>query len=166
MIDRILESWDRQATIVNNVAGLITEETKMAQSSEGEMRIYEHLAHMHGVRRGWMHEIDPKYLEGSATLHTQVSEEEWAASDDLPLIQQRLKESGEAVRKMMADMLPVDGQAGPYDHPLFYLQHMLWHEGWHVGAIFHALRAVGQEPTEEWEEPNVWGLWRVEEQQP
>src|SRR5688572_9813510 len=117
MIDRILESWDRQATIVNNVAGLITEETKMAQSLPGEMRVYEHLAHIHGVRRGWMSEVDAKYLEGSATLHTKVSEEEYAASEDLALIGQRLQESGQAVHRMMADLLPVGGQAGPYDHP-------------------------------------------------
>jgi uncharacterized damage-inducible protein DinB len=163
MVDAILESWGRQATIVNNVAGLITEDMKMAQSREGEMRVYEHLAHMHGVRRGWMHEIDPKYLEGSATLHTQVSEEEWQASDDLALIKQRLQESALAVRQMMADLLPEGKQAGPYDHPLFYVQHMIWHEGWHIGAIFHALRAAGFEPTDEWEEANVWGLWRTEE---
>jgi uncharacterized damage-inducible protein DinB len=164
MIEAILESWDRQATIVDNVAAMITDETKIAQSREGEMRVYEHLAHMHSVRRWWMREIDPKYLETSAPLHTQVSEEEWQASDDLELIRRRLKESASAVRQMMSDLLPAGGQAGPYDHPLLYQQHMIWHEGWHIGAIFHALRANGSEPPEEWEEPNVWGLWRVEEQ--
>jgi hypothetical protein len=39
---------------------------------------------------------------------------------------------------------------------------MVWHDGWHVGLIFLALRLNGQEPREEWEEPNVWGLWRTE----
>ena len=39
---------------------------------------------------------------------------------------------------------------------------MVWHDGWHVGLIFLALRLNGQEPPEEWEEPNVWGQWRTE----
>ena len=28
--------------------------------------------------------------------------------------------------------------------------------------VFLALRLNGQEPPEEWEEPNVWGQWRTE----
>ena len=38
----------------------------------------------------------------------------------------------------------------------------IWHDGWHVGLIFLGLRLNGQEPPEEWEEPNVWGQWRTE----
>jgi hypothetical protein len=109
-----------------------------------------------------MREIDPKYLEGSATLYAEVSEDNYVPSDDLALIRQRLKESAASIRQAMADLIPDGKQAGPYDHPLFYLQHMIWHEGWHVGAIVHAFRANGQELPEEWEEPNIWGLWRVE----
>jgi hypothetical protein len=40
---------------------------------------------------------------------------------------------------------------------------MIWHEGWHVGLIFLALRLAGEEPKQEWEEANVWGEWRIEE---
>ena len=56
----------------------------------------------------------------------------------------------------------------PSQHPgctntaVLFLQHMVWHDGWHVGLIFLALRLNGQEPPEEWEEPNVWGQWRTE----
>jgi uncharacterized damage-inducible protein DinB len=163
MLEAILESWDRQAQIVDNIAGIVTPELMGAKSREGEFSIGEHLCHIHGTRRWWIKEIDPKYLEGSASLYTEVSEDDYIASEDLELIRQRLKESAASVRQAMLDLLP-DGKAGPYDHPLFYLQHMIWHEGWHVGAIFHAFRANGQEITEDWEEPNVWGLWRTEEQ--
>jgi uncharacterized damage-inducible protein DinB len=163
MLEAILESWDRQAQIVDNIASIVTPELMGAKSREGEFSIGEHLCHIHGTRRWWIKEIDPKYLEGSASLYTEVSEDDYVASEDLDLIRQRLKESAASVRHAMVDLLP-DGKAGPYDHPLFYLQHMIWHEGWHVGAIFHAFRANGQEITEEWEEPNVWGLWRTEEQ--
>jgi hypothetical protein len=40
---------------------------------------------------------------------------------------------------------------------------MVWHEGYHAGLILLALRNAGQEPTEEWDEYNIWALWRVDE---
>jgi len=30
-----------------------------------------------------------------------------------------------------------------YDHPLLYLQHMIWHEGYHHGQIKLALKVMG-----------------------
>lgn len=57
---------------------------------------------------------------------------------------------------------PLEGENARYDNPVLLLQHMIWHDGWHVGLIFLALRLNGQEPPEEWEEPNVWGQWRTE----
>ncbi len=37
---------------------------------------------------------------------------------------------------------------------------MVWHEGWHAGIILLALRLNGREPAEQWEETNLWGIWR------
>lgn len=54
-------------------------------------------------------------------------------------------------------------QFGWYDNPVLFIQHMVWHEGWHIGLIFLALRLAGQEIPEEWEETKVWGEWRTEE---
>lgn len=39
---------------------------------------------------------------------------------------------------------------------------MVWHEGWHIGAILLALRVNGFDVTDEWEEENLWGQWRTE----
>ena len=60
------------------------------------------------------------------------------------------------------ELEPMAGEHVVYDNPIPFLQHMVWHDGWHVGLIFLALRLNGQEPPEEWEEPNVWGQWRTE----
>jgi uncharacterized damage-inducible protein DinB len=163
MVDIILESWDRQAKIVENVAAAITGDTKRFASREGEWPIYHQLCHIHTVRRGWLREIDPKYVEGKAPLFNVISDEEWIPIEDLSAIRARLAESAASVRLAMEELLPRPGPVGPYDQPLFFLQHMIWHEGWHVGAIIHALRANGHEMDDAWEEHNIWGLWRTEE---
>ena len=53
-------------------------------------------------------------------------------------------------------------KVGFYDNPVLFLQHMIWHEGWHVGLIILGLRLSGEEPPEEWEENHIWGEWRTE----
>lgn len=48
------------------------------------------------------------------------------------------------------------------NHPVLLLQHMLWHEGYHVGQIKLALKAMGYVMSEAEEERAIWGLWRHE----
>lgn len=163
MIEAILESWDRQAKIVENVLAAVTPENMHFVSREGEWPIFHQFCHIHTTRRGWLRDLDPKYVEGKAPLFNVISDEEWIPSDDLNLIRERIPESAAGVRQAMVDLLEGEKPVGSYDHPLFFLQHMIWHEGWHIGAIMHAFRANGQEMPEAWEEPNIWGLWRTEE---
>lgn len=86
--------------------------------------------------------------------------------DDLNAIKAALEASGAAVRAAVEEALqtggPMKSENITYDNPVLFLQHMVWHDGWHIGLIFLALRKNGQEPPEEWEEPNVWGQWRTE----
>jgi uncharacterized damage-inducible protein DinB len=150
----ILDSWRRSAQIFDNVARLVTDETADFRINEEEFSCKQHLSHTHLVRLGWLQEFDP---ERASTL-PQVR----AAENSLDEIRAALKESARAVEEVTREKMG-KGQAGPYDDALFYMQHMLWHEGWHVGAIVQLLRLNGHEPTDEWDEDNVWGLWRVEE---
>ena len=158
----ILESWDRQATIINNVAALIQPDQFDWVVAEGEWPIVEHLCHIHGTRRFWMKEISPDYLVGLKRL-VEEKGDDWVPIRDIDLIREQLSASAIKIREIMDELLDDPKQAGPYDHPLYFQQHMIWHEGWHTSSIMAALRVNGQEPTEEWEEPNIWGLWRTEE---
>jgi uncharacterized damage-inducible protein DinB len=162
--EALLESWDRQCQIVDNLANRITPDLLDAKSREGEFPIGEHLCHIHGTRRFWLSKVAPEFADGIPSLYTKKSEEEWIPSGDLPTIKKALAHSAGQIRHAMEHQLSDPEAQGQevYDHPVFFLQHMIWHEGWHVSSIMQALRAVGQEPPEEWEEPNIWGVWRTE----
>lgn len=156
----LLDSWDRQCRIVKAVASKVDESNRHVKPSEDGMPLDQQLAHMHGVRRFFLRNVDP---DRAATVASAVKDDQGTPLDDLDKIKALLDESGKAVRDSVeAALSQGTEQFGWYDNPVLYVQHMVWHEGWHVGLIFLALRLNGQEPPEEWEEPNVWGEWRTE----
>ena len=161
--EALLESWDRQCRIVNSVASLIDETKRHFKPSDDGMSIDRHLTHMHGVRRFFLSQVAPEH---AASLISASADKEGTPLADLDAIKAYLVASGTAVREAVAAGLekggPMAGDHVVYDTPVLFLQHMVWHDGWHVGLIFLALRLNGQEPPEEWEEPNVWGQWRTE----
>jgi uncharacterized damage-inducible protein DinB len=150
--EALLDSWDRQCRIVSVVAGLIDESNCHLKPSEDGWPLDQHLAHMLGTRRYFLKNVAPERAG------------EWGGKAvGLAQIKAQLAESGVAVREVVTEALKGGvNQAGWYDNPVLFLQHMVWHEGWHVGLIFLALRLGGQEPAEEWEETKVWGEWRTE----
>ncbi len=163
LAETLLESWDRQCKIVNAVATLIDEDNRHAQPSEDGWGLDQHLSHMHGVRRFFLSQVAPEH---SAGLTSASQDSLGTPLEDLDAIKACLVASEKAVRDAVKVALakggPMAGANVTYDNPVLFLQHMVWHDGWHIGLIFLALRLNGQEPPEEWEEPNVWGQWRTE----
>ena len=161
--EALLDSWDRQCRIVSATASLIDETNRCAKPSEDGWGLDAQLAHMHGVRKYFLSQVAPGHAAG---LTSAYADKEGTPLADLDAIKACLEASGRAIRDAVAEGLEAGGpMAGGhvfYDNPVLFLQHMVWHDGWHVGLIFLALRLNGQEPPEEWEEPNVWGLWRTE----
>lgn len=163
MLDVLLQSWDRQCTIIDNLFQLVTDDVKGQKPSKDGMAIYEQFAHIHNTRRWWLSQTSPEHLEGYGRSYVQVSEDDWKPIEDLAELRSLLKQSAKGVRDATEQAVQKGQvQFGGYDHPVFFLQHMLWHEGYHFALIMLALRLSGIDPGEEWEEPNVWGLWRVE----
>ena len=157
--EALLESWDRQSRMVDAVASRIDESNRHAKPSEDGWPLDHQLAHIHEVRYWWLGQFAP---ELAATLGDGFTEDQ-KPIEDLDAMRSHLKASAATVRKAVADALEKGTEEqGGYDHPVMFLQHMVWHEGWHVGLIFLGLRLAGREPGEEWEEPNIWGLWRTE----
>ncbi|MGI8924906.1 MAG: DinB family protein [Fimbriimonadales bacterium] len=160
--EALLDSWDRQCRIVEAVASRVDESNRHVKPSEDGWPLDYQLAHIHNTRRFWLSHVAPEH--GAAL--------ERATEDDKPLpdlnaIKAHLEQSGKAVREAVSELLEkgVEKVSSPnvtYDHPVMFLQHMVWHEGWHVGLIFLGLRLAGQEPPEEWEDEKVWGEWRTE----
>lgn len=162
-IDALFESWNRQCQIVNSLAAIITPELAELRPNQGEWNIRGHLAHISDTRRWWLSRVSPEHFERTVSSHVQVAEDDWQPIEDIDKIKENIEISGRVVLEAVQDLLAKNVQSvGGYDHPLLFLQHMLWHDGWHVGIIMLALRANGHEPAEEWEEANIWGRWRVE----
>lgn len=160
LLTPLLESWNRQSSIVKAVAGLINEENcERTPSSDGRSLKF-HLAHIHNVRYEWIGHLDEE-LQGSLS---SAMEKDWVTPiEDLNQIKSYLNQSSTAVETAVRNAITAGRtKCGGYDHPVFFLQHMIWHEGWHIGLIFLGLRLAGQEPAMEWEEANVWGQWRTE----
>jgi uncharacterized damage-inducible protein DinB len=160
VLEALLDSWDRQCRIVDKVAEKIDDTNKHLKPSEDGMPLDQQLAHMFSTRRYFLKNVDP---ERGAALGAELTEGWTKPVTELDQIKALLKESGPAVRESVKEALTNGvGQFGWYDNPVLYIQHLIWHEGWHVGLIFLGLRLGGQEPAEEWEETNVWGEWRTE----
>lgn len=160
-VQALLDSWDRQCRIIDNLAAAMTPELLEAKPDPDGWTVAHHLAHLHTTRRYWHMMAAGLEQPLGPSLFTVVSEEEWVPSSDLDEIRSRLRESGALVRGWVAEQIEAGTQqAGNYDHPVLYLQHMMWHEGWHAGLLVLAMRLAGHEPSEEWECAHVWDLWR------
>lgn len=161
LTEALVDSWDRQCRIVNSVAQRVTESNRDAKPSADGWPLFRQLAHIHLVRRYWLCQVDPE--RGNALPNTFT--DGWKTPiSDLTEIKRCLQLSATAVREAVEVKLAQSPLAvGGYDHPVLFLQHMIWHEGWHVGLIMLGLRLAGEEPSEEWEEEHVWSEWRTEQ---
>ena len=146
--------------MVDSMASLVHEGNRKVKPAEDTSALDMQLCHINRTRKYWLSQTDESKL---AHLGVVVREEndEWVPIDDLDEIRAQLKLSAKAVRDTFTEALQAgDGKLGPYDHPVLFLQHLVWHEGWHVGLIRLGLATAGEEPTEEWEEKHIWELWR------
>lgn len=161
LLEAVLDSWDRQCRIVNAVAGLVSEDTKNLKPASDSWPIYVHLAHMHSTRKYFLRQFDEDAAKSLPFLFPNGMEN---PVSDLDVIREALSLSAIAVRKAVDEALSRGiEKVGWYDNALLYQQHLIWHEGWHIGLVMQALRLGGQEPTEDWEEASIWGEWRTEE---
>ena len=150
----ILESWDRQCKILDNMTQMLNPELMASKPSENGWTIFEHFAHILSCRKFWIGELHPRYAEGLTKLD---------GTEGLVELRSELSHSSQRVHEAVRELSMSDSEPGAvYEHPLFFLQHMLWHEGYHFGLIMLALRKAGHEPSETWEEENVWSLWRTD----
>lgn len=158
----MLDSWTRQCKILENFTGILTPELLNAKPSDDGWTVAFHLAHIHGTRRYWHMNAAGLEEPVGPSLYTFTEGEDPVPSHDLEVIKARLAESGQLVHDWVSEKIESGAQqVGNYDHPVYYLQHMIWHEGWHFALLMLAIRLAGQEPTDEWECANVWDMWRL-----
>jgi uncharacterized damage-inducible protein DinB len=153
LLEALLDSWDRNNTILLNLLRALPEGGLEARAMEGSPSIAELFMHIHYVRLGFVSEDAPEFAR-------KLPEEEWRAERDPGRIVTMLNDSAEAV----LDAVKGRVEAGRdmdlhYDHPILLLQHMIWHEGYHHGQIKLALKLTGRPITDDEAGPVTWDVW-------
>jgi uncharacterized damage-inducible protein DinB len=153
LLEAVLDSWDRNNIILLNLLRVIPEGGLEAKATEESPSVAEMFTHIHFVRLIFVSEDAPEFARG-------LPKEEWAAERDRNCIAQMLKDSAKAVRDAARGRLEAGRDMDVhYDHPIFLLQHMIWHEGYHHGQIKLALKLTGLTIADDKAGPVSWRVW-------
>lgn len=153
LLQAILDSWDRNNRIMINLLGALPSGLQTAHVMAGSPSIVEMFAHVVYVRLVFISEDAPEWSDPRTP-------EDWLTEKDLGRLTEGLQNSGSLVRKVVEDYLGSGKQMQQhYDHPLLFLQHMIWHEGYHHGQIKLALKLAGHALEDEQIGPLTWDIW-------
>jgi len=153
LLEAVLDSWDRNNTILVNLLRALPEGGLEARAIEGCPTVAEMLTHIHFVRLVFVSEDAPEFARS-------LPEKEWMAEPDRDRLVQLLDDSARVVRDAFKSRVESGRQMDlHYDHPMLFLQHMIWHEGYHQGQIKLALKAAGRPLTDEVAGPVTWNVW-------
>jgi len=152
LLDALLDSWDRNNTILVNLLHAIPEGALGIRPMEGSPSVGELFTHIHYVRLVFVSEDAPEFA--------RPVPEERVTEHDRGRIAALLNESAEAVRESVKGRLEA-GRAMDrhFDHPILFFQHMIWHEGYHHGQIKLALKLAGRPIPNKEAGPITWRIW-------
>lgn len=153
LLDVLMDSWDRNNTILVNLLRALPAGGLEARSVAGGPSVAQLFTHIHYVRLVFVAEDAPEFAG-------EVPKEEWLDECDPDRIALMLDESARVVREAVRARV----QAGRdmevhFDHPILLLQLMIWHEGYHHGQIKLALKAAGHPIADQEAGPLTWGVW-------
>jgi len=153
LLNALLDSWDRNNTILINLLCAIPKDALATSAMESSPSVGELFGHIHYVRLVFVSEDAPEF---AANLPGKES----AAEPDPDRMAQLLNDSAKAVRDAVKSRVEA-GRAMDvhYDHPILLLQHMIWHEGYHHGQIKLVLKLSGQPMSNEEAGPLTWRVW-------
>jgi len=153
LLEALLDSWDRNNTILVNLLRAIPEGGLESRVAADSPSVREMFTHIHYVRMVFISEDAPEFAK-------EVLYKEWMNERDPARIAQMLDESAKSVRDATQGRVesarPMDLH---YDHPILFLQHMIWHEGYHHGQIKLALKLTGRPMSDKEAGPLTWRVW-------
>jgi uncharacterized damage-inducible protein DinB len=153
LLEALLDSWDRNNTILLNLLRGLPEGGLEARAMESSPSIAELFTHIHYVRLVFISEDAPEFAR-------DLPEQEWVDERDPGRIAQMLNNSAKVVRDAVKSRVEAGQDMNlHYNHPILLLQHMLWHEGYHHGQMKLALKATGRPMTDEEAGPVTWDVW-------
>jgi uncharacterized damage-inducible protein DinB len=153
LFDALLDSWDRNNTILTNLLYLVPESALEVSAAGDGPSVAQIFTHIHYVRLILISEDAPEFAG-------KLPEQEWVAERDKGVIEQMLNASARMVRDAVKSKIEKREEMNEhYDHPILMLQHMIWHEGYHHGQIKLALKLAGHPISDEKAGPVTWGIW-------
>ncbi len=153
LLEALLDSWERNNTILLNLLHALAEDGLETRAMEGSPSITELFNHINYVRLVFVFEDAPEFARS-------LPEEEWIAERDPGRLAQMLKDSATAVRDAVKNRVETGQNMNlHYDHPILLLQHMLWHEGYHHGQMKLALKVAGRPMIDHEAGPITWDVW-------
>lgn len=153
MLEALLDSWDRNNRILVGLARAVPADAMDVRAAPGSPSVAEMFSHMHYVRLVFVAEDTP---ESAVPLPAG----EWVAERDPDRLARMLDDSARVVQDAVTRRLSA-GRAMDqhYDHPVLFLQHMIWHEGYHHGQIKLALKLAGRTIPNATAGPISWRVW-------
>jgi uncharacterized damage-inducible protein DinB len=153
LLEALLDSWDRNNTILVNLLRAIPQAAFDVRAMQGSPSIAELFGHIHYVRLVFISEDVPDQA-------VEVPAQEWVVEPDPERMAQLLNDSAKAVRNAVKSRVEAGRNMDVhYDHPILLLQHMIWHEGYHHGQIKLALKLSGYAISNEVAGPITWSIW-------
>jgi uncharacterized damage-inducible protein DinB len=136
MLTVMLDAWERNNRILKNLLRAVPEAGMETRVAEGTKSVREMFLHIHGTRVFFLSEDAPEFA--------RPLPEGWRKTRDREQISTMLDESARAIGDAVKHYVET-GQAlrVRFDHPLLFLVHLIWHEGYHHGQIKLALKAAG-----------------------
>jgi len=154
LLDALLDSWDRNNTVLLNLLRILPEGGLEARAMEGSPSVSEMFTHIH-------HERMVSVFENALEFAGIVPEKEWVLERDPDRIAQMLNESAKVVRDAVKSRVETGRDLDlNFEHPILLLQLMIFHEGYHHGQIKLALKAAGRPVTDDKAGPLTWDVWR------
>jgi uncharacterized damage-inducible protein DinB len=153
LLEALLDSWDRNNTILVNLLRALPQSGLEVRAIEDGPSIAELFTHIHFVRLVFVSEDAPEFA-------IALPEQEWVFERDPDRIAEMLNDSAKVVRNAIKTRVESGREMNlHYDHPVLFLQHMIWHEGYHHGQIKLTLKLAGHPITDEEAGPVTWDVW-------
>lgn len=157
LIDALLDSWDRNNHILVNLLRRVPDGAMDVRGAAQSPSVAEMFTHIHYVRLVFVEEDAPEYA-------VPLPDGEWRNERDRDRLAGMLNDSAGTVARAVSGRLesgrPMELH---YDHPVLFLQHMIWHEGYHHGQIKLALKLAGQPIPNGEAGPITWRVWMNKE---
>ena len=155
LLDVLLDSWDRNNTILVNLLNVIPNSGWDLKVMPGSPSVAQMFSHIHYVRLVFLAEDAPEFA-----AQKEFPQDEWAAERDPQRMADLLNESASSVRGAVKEKIESATEMNVhYDHPILLLQHMIWHEGYHHGQIKLALKFAGCPISNQQAGPLTWRVW-------